>query len=111
MSGVYIKNLKFPAACKDCIFQTYAGADLWKCQLTKKEFYIWEVGWGDGNDKPYIRHKDCPLVPIFLHGRLIDADEFLHRVIRTKCFDEDYVRMLQELVGESITIIPAEEDK
>ena len=45
------------------------------------------------------------------HGRLIDADEFLHRAIGTKCFDEDYVRMLQELVGESITIIPAEESE
>ena len=69
MSGVYIKNLKFPAACKDCIFQTYAGADLWKCQLTKKEFYIWEVGWGDGSDKPYIRHKDCPLLNINLPNK------------------------------------------
>lgn len=71
MLGVYIKNLKFPAACKDCIFQTCAGADLWKCYLTKKEFYIWEVGWGDGSDKPYIRHKDCPLLNINLPNKLI----------------------------------------
>ena len=43
------------------------------------------------------------------HGRLIDADEFLHRAIGTKCFDEDYTRMLQELAGESAAIIPADD--
>jgi hypothetical protein len=42
------------------------------------------------------------------HGRLVDADEFLKRAIGTKCFDEDDSRMLTELVGESITIVPAE---
>lgn len=43
------------------------------------------------------------------HGRLIDADEFLKRAIGTKCFRGDYALMLEELVGESTTIIPAEE--
>lgn len=111
MFGIFIKNLKLPETCEKCICKKTIGADLWKCQLTKKEFYMWEVGWGDGSDQPYIRHKDCPLVLISSHGRLIDADEFLRRAIGTKCFDEDYIRMLQELVGESITIIPAEEDE
>jgi hypothetical protein len=40
---------------------------------------------------------------------LIDADEFLKRAIGTKCFRGDYALMLEELVGESTTIIPAEE--
>lgn len=46
---------------------------------------------------------------IYPHGRLIDADEFLKRAIGTKCFRDDYTLMLEELVGESTTIIPAEE--
>lgn len=45
------------------------------------------------------------------HVRLIDADEFLKRAIGTKCFRGDYALMLEELVGESTTIIPAEESK
>ncbi len=54
------------------------------------------------------RPDDCPLVPIQPHGRLIDADEFLKRAIGTKCFHGDYALMLEELVVESATIIPAE---
>lgn len=50
-------------------------------------------------------------VPVLSHGRLIDADEFLKRAIGTKCFRGDYALMLEELVGESTTIIPAEEGK
>lgn len=45
------------------------------------------------------------------HGRLIDADEFLKRAIGTKCFRGDFALMLEELVGESTTIIPASESK
>ncbi len=51
----------------------------------------------------------CRSVPP--HGRLIDADEFLKRAIGTKCFRGDYALMLEELVGESTTIIPAEGEK
>ena len=49
-------------------------------------------------------------VPKRPHGRLIDADEFLKRAIGTKCFRGDYALMLEELVGESVTIIEAEEE-
>jgi len=54
-------------------------------------------------------YKKYQAVPVQLHGRLIDADEFLKRAIGTKCFRGDYALMLEELVGESTTIIPAEE--
>ena len=47
--------------------------------------------------------------PVPPHGRLIDADEFLHGAIGTNCFRGDYALMLEELVGESTTIIEAEE--
>ena len=53
--------------------------------------------------------REYKAIPVPPHGKLIDANEFLHRAIGTKCFDEDYARMLQQLVGESVTIIPAEE--
>lgn len=53
-------------------------------------------------------YDGCPLVEIPPHGRLIDADEFLNRAIGTKCFRGDYALMLEELVGESTTILEAE---
>ena len=53
--------------------------------------------------------NDAEAVPVPPRGRLIDADEFLKRAIGTKCFHGDYALMLEELVGESTTIIPAEE--
>lgn len=49
-------------------------------------------------------------IPIPSHGRLIDADEFLKRAIGTKCFRDDFALMLEELVGESTTVIPASEE-
>ena len=57
------------------------------------------------------RHPRCSLIEIHPQRRLIDADEFLKRAIGTKCFRGDYALMLEELVGESTTIVPAEEDE
>jgi hypothetical protein len=45
------------------------------------------------------------------HGRLIDADEFLKRAIGTKCFRDDFALMLEELVGESTTIIQSSKEE
>ena len=57
------------------------------------------------------RRHDCPLAEIpEPHGRLIDADEFLKRAIGTKCFRGDFALMIEELVGESTTVIPASEE-
>ncbi len=53
--------------------------------------------------------NDAEAVPVPPHGKLIDADEFLKRAIGTKCFRGDYALMIEELVGESPTIIQAEE--
>ena len=66
--------------------------------------------WGDGrvigvHNDSLVKHA-IELPP---HGRSIDADEFLKRAIGTKCFRGDYALMLEELVGESTTIIPREE--
>ena len=93
--GVYIKGMEMPKSCLSCPLQG-GTAD---CRLTQKTY-----NWGLSE-----RPSDCPLVPVPKHGRLIDADEFLKRAIGTKCFRGDYALMLDELVGESTTIIPAEE--
>lgn len=86
-----------------------------KCPLRNqcKIFCDWFGRFGtSATRKPYPKpfDKGCHILTILPneHGRIVDADEFLKRAIGTKCFDEDDSRMLTELVGESITIIPAE---
>lgn len=56
------------------------------------------------------RQNNCPILCQLPegHGRIIDADEFLKRAIGTQCFRGDYSLMLEELVAESTTIVPAE---
>ena len=110
MFGIFIKNLKLPETCGKCICKKTIGTDLWKCQLTKKEFYIWEVGWGDGSDKPYIRHKDCPLVPVQSYGDLIERDA-LFKKCEFVCTDndEDIRAVRYNIIKNAPTIIPADE--
>ena len=95
MSDILIKGMEIPKNCRDC--PCFNGEYLY-CRA--KEGDDWS-----GENRP----SDCPLVPVQPHGRLIDADEFLKRAIGTKCFRGEYALMLEELVGESTTIIPAEE--
>ena len=105
--GVYIKGMEMPASCYACAFfvqSNYWGKEdevdiLSYCKRTGVK--TWESVTG------YL--PNCPLVPVPPHGRLIDADEFLKRAIGTKCFRGDYALMLEELSGESTTILPAEE--
>ena len=95
--GVYI-NMKIPKNCSECLLVKLSPTG----ESLICNYMLSRVSW---KERPF----DCPLIPVPAHGRVIDADEFLHRAIGTKCFDEDYARMLQELVGESTIIIPVEE--
>ncbi len=97
--GVYI-DMKMPSTCLDCDFHKCAGGVGDFCSLTKRRQFRFKN-----------RPKDCPLIEVpEPHWRLIDADEFLKRAIGTKCFHGDIALMLDELVGESTTIIPASEE-
>ena len=95
--SILIKGMRMPTSCYDCncFIRDSDGSDY--CCLLMQDI--------EDNDK---RDDNCPLVHIPPHGRLIDADEFLKRAIGTKCFRGDYALMLEELVGESVTIIPAD---
>lgn len=115
--GVYIKNMEMPESCLECPFK-WAGDSTTYCLAqtpTMKSLMpvkLHEIRWKkfrNAVEKFRWKEASCPLVPVPPHGRLIDADEFLKRAIGTKCFRGDYALMLEELVGESTTIIPAEE--
>lgn len=103
--GVYIEGMKMPTDCRTCQMKmNCTDCEGWECYCLPLGKEIGDIGQLL-NDR---RRDDCPLVPVPPHGRLIYADEFLKRAIGTKCFRGDYALMLEELVGESTTIIPAE---
>lgn len=61
--GVYIKGMETPDSC-------------WNCPVDKPLCTLWQGMTVDEMDNG--RHKDCPLVPVPPHGRLIDADALMH---------------------------------
>ena len=95
MSGIYIPGVSVPAD------------DTVLLRVYPEENGYYFVERIDGIDQDFLGSYWAVHVPP--HGRSIDADEFLKRAIGTKCFRGDYALMLEELVGESTTIIPEEE--
>ena len=105
--SVYIKSMEMPECCDACSFAYWSNLhQTGSCDLLDGEQCF------DDYSTDYIikRSEHCPLIPVPPHGRLIDADEFLKRAIGTKCFRDDFALMLEELVGESTTIIQASEE-
>lgn len=94
--GIYIKGMEMPTDCHNCPLGFGGGCYF---GTSADEYMCPDHG----------RAEWCPLIPVPPHGSLLDADEFLRRAIGTKCFRGDYALMLEELVGESITVIPAED--
>lgn len=87
--GVYI-NREMPKSCSRCFCM--ASCRLWK-NIMHPEFN---------------RHRNCPLVSVPPHGRLIDADALKNKRHWTDDFYEtEYVEV--EDIDAAPTIIPAEE--
>ena len=70
--GVYIKGIKMPKSCSDCFAERCIGSDF-GCDI---------LGFDDANTTCFTRErrKDCPLIHVQPHGRLIDADAILGKI-------------------------------
>ena len=67
--SVLIKGMEMPTSCRGCkLYHYIEGTGCFSCDVLP--------GLDDGVElKPWKnRRKDCPLVPVPPHGRLIDAD-------------------------------------
>ena len=103
MSGIYIKNMEIPTSCVDCTLEQEGG---W-CGANLK---IKDVHRGH---KVSDRHKDCPLIPVPDHGRLIDADALkvsLAFAKETASWAVPALRAVLMVIDEMPTIIPAKEE-
>lgn len=102
--SILIKGMKMPKNCYDCTMESICS-----------RWALHDAEWQKEN-----RDKDCPLVPVPPHGRLIDADARVDVQLYNDEF-EDYqtVNMsIDDLLDSSWieleddpTIIPAEEGK
>ena len=94
MSGIYIKGMKMPSKCGICPCLGTDDPDIrYYCCLD------YEIEGVSFNSKP----KDCPLVPVPDHGRLIDADV----LIFDRCID---TYMALSAVANAPTIIPSDKE-
>lgn len=92
--GVYIKGMKKPKNCHECVFGKYEVCAI-NISVEKKDT---------------ITHS-CPLVDVPPHGRLIDADALIktdNMVDKMMMFGGQYVYTESE-IDNAPTVIPAEE--
>ena len=70
--SVLIKGMEMPTSCYKCPFLDYEEGFCFASGVKHKS------GWYESILRPGEikdgRHKDCPIVPVPPHGRLIDAD-------------------------------------
>lgn len=87
--GIYIKGMKMPKYCDNCLFTIDDG-----CMFNN----LIDVDTGNAV------FDDCPLVEVKEpHGRLIDADELINKhFTKWTCYDT-------ERIGTAPTVIESEE--
>ena len=100
MSGIYFPSMEMPTRCYNCKID---------CGL---------VSHIVRNIHPFWRSKECPLIPVPDHGRLIDADKqemqiealierHLHGYTKSTW---DFVCELRDILKRAPTIIPADKE-
>jgi len=95
--SILIKGMEMPKSCFYCPFREKVNPDDYVCMALNKEFeetFSLIVGR---------RHENCPLVPVPLHGRLIDADALLDAWDDNHTIPSAAAKVIEK------TIIPAEE--
>lgn len=65
--SIIVKGMKMPKSCSKCRWFDMGGGYGYQCTLLHKSFDMW-------NEISAARDKDCPLIEVPPHGRLIDAD-------------------------------------
>ena len=95
MSGVYIRGMEMPKSCYECHIRQRKGLKI-VCPILQEEFTMADVNIFS------FRLKDCPLMLVPDHGRLIDAFD----TVRTLCNKGLFIHA--ETVSDMPTIIPAD---
>ena len=72
--SILVKGMKMPKTCNECPLHVYEGQGICSCRILKTI--------EDGEElKPWKKkRKDCPLIDIPPHGRLIDVDALVKKI-------------------------------
>ena len=71
--SVIVKGMEMPKSCSKCRWFDMGGGYGYQCTLLHKSFDMW-------NKISVARDKECPLIELPLHGRLIDADALINEL-------------------------------
>ena len=95
--SVLIKGVKMPTSC----LKGGCPLDGFSCQLWEDKY------WSSYEDPEKGRHRDCPLIELPDHGRLVDADDVIAEA-RSGDYWWETEEEIPGLLNEVPTIIPAE---
>lgn len=91
--SVLIKGMELPESCSCCAIRYEMF-----CPLRHR--FIADEG----------RRKDCPLIELPPHGRLIDADALMKQIEHDTPLSDVFEKVIQRYLKNAFTIIPAEEE-
>lgn len=97
--SILIKGIEMPKSCEDCHLESF-------CSLWVEARRICK--WSPDNREAFIRHPNCPLVPVPPHGRLIDAD-----AMKTRIEGSDYhtIAVVKQWVDDQPTVIESDGER
>ena len=96
--SIVIPNMKMPKTCRECHMR-----DGYWCYIDRC------VGETMRNER---RRKDCPLVELPPHGRLVDADKILDKLreyLSVLSCEPDIANRIYEIVFDAPTVLEASE--
>ena len=103
--SVYIKGMEMPTGCDTCPFEVFG--DCHGGRVKRIMDIDEEIACG-------VRHKNCPLIPVLDHGRLIDADamqEEWYRLNFDRKISDGTLAYWNYQLSQMPTIIPADKEE
>ena len=97
--SVLIRGMEMPFTCLTCDFHKCAGGVGDFCSLTKSRQFRFKN-----------RPKDCPLIELPPHGRLIDADALMNHEVLLPMYGGNMPIVYSSYIRNALTIIEAEEE-
>lgn len=107
MSGIYIPGMEMPKSCAFCpmfddVYTHFSDDEEYVCKLGVSLNYYQYAG-----DEP----KDCPLISVPDHGRLIDADALpINNPIHSMMVFGGEIVIAKSAIDNMPTIIPEDKD-
>ena len=98
--SVIVKNMEMPKNCKEC--------KMWSICECLNDFEDFESICYAVEDGDLVRDKNCPLIELPPHGRLIDVDKIEYEKLYIDDVGKSYEMVGKDDIDELPTVIEAE---